>query len=48
MSRTATLLMAAISIILAAGGEVKANHAFKGGKDVKVEAVISDLAKILK
>ena len=38
---------AAVTVILAAGGEVKANHAFASAKDVAVDAVIADLAKIL-
>jgi hypothetical protein len=39
---------AEITIILAQGGRVKANHAFASAKDVKVDAVIKDLKKILK
>lgn len=38
---------AEVTVILADGGKVKANHAFASAKDVKVEAVIADLAKIL-
>jgi len=38
---------AEVTVIMADGGKVKANHAFTSGKDVKVEAVIADLAKIL-
>lgn len=36
-----------VTVILAQGGKVKANHAFAKGGEVKVDAVISDLAKIL-
>ncbi len=38
---------AAVTVILAEGGKVKANHAFASAKDVSVDAVIADLAKIL-
>ena len=38
---------AEVTVILAEGGKVKANHAFASGNDVNVDAVIADLAKIL-
>jgi hypothetical protein len=38
---------AAVTVILAEGGKVKANHAFASAKDVAVDSVIADLAKIL-
>jgi len=38
---------AAVTVILAQGGKVKASHAFASAKDVSVDAVIADLAKIL-
>ena len=38
---------AAVTVILAKRGEVKASHAFASAKDVSVDAVIADLAKIL-
>ncbi|HUG71152.1 MAG TPA: hypothetical protein VMM76_25610 [Pirellulaceae bacterium] len=38
---------AAVTIIMAEGGKVKANHAFASASDVAVDAVIADLAKIL-
>ena len=38
---------AEVTVILAEGGKVKANHAFASGKEVKVDAVIADLTKIL-
>ncbi|MEX0820462.1 MAG: hypothetical protein WD070_12750 [Pirellulaceae bacterium] len=38
---------AAVTIILAEGGKVKANHAFASASDVAVDSVIADLAKIL-
>ena len=38
---------AAVTIIMAEGGKVKANHAFASAADVAVDAVIADLAKIL-
>jgi len=38
---------AAVTVILAEGGKVKANHAFASAKDVSVDSVIADLAKIL-
>ena len=38
---------AAVTVILAEGGKVKANHAFAAAKDVAADAVIADLAKIL-
>ncbi len=38
---------AEVTVIMAEGGKVKANHAFTSGKEVKVDAVIADLAKIL-
>jgi hypothetical protein len=36
-----------VTIILAKGLKVQASHAFKVGKDVNVDAVVKDLAKIL-
>ncbi len=39
---------AEVTIILAEGGKVKANHAFATAKDVDVEDVIKSLTKILK
>ncbi len=38
---------AAVTIILAEGGKVKANHAFASASDVAVDSVIADLSKIL-
>lgn len=38
---------AAVTVILAEAGKVKANHAFASASDVAVDAVIADLAKIL-
>ena len=38
---------AAVTIILAAGGTVKANHAAGSAADLKVDAVLADLGKIL-
>ena len=38
---------AEVTIIMASGLKVKANHAFTVGKDVNVEAVVKDLSKIL-
>jgi hypothetical protein len=38
---------AAVTIILAEKGKVKASHAFSSADDVEVESVISDLEKIL-
>ena len=38
---------AEVTIILASGLKVKANHAFASASDVAVDAVIADLAKIL-
>jgi len=38
---------AEVTIIMASGLKVKANHAYTVGKDVDVEAIVKDLAKIL-
>lgn len=38
---------AAVTVILASGGQVKANHAFASASDVAVDSVIADLSKIL-
>ncbi len=38
---------AEVTVILAEGGKVQANHAAASAKDLSVEAVIADLAKIL-
>ena len=38
---------AEVTIILASGLKVKANHAFASASDVAIDAVIADLAKIL-
>lgn len=38
---------AEVTIILAGGGEVKANHAFSSAKELNVKDVIADIAKIL-
>ena len=38
---------AEVTVILAEGGKVKANYAVASAKELKVEAVIADLAKIL-
>ena len=38
---------AEVTIILAEGGKVKANHAVASAKELKVDAVIADLAEIL-
>jgi hypothetical protein len=38
---------AAVTVILAEGGKVKANHAAGSAADLNVDAIIADLAKIL-
>jgi hypothetical protein len=38
---------AEVTIILAGGGQVKANHAVVSAKDLNVEGVVADLKKIL-
>ncbi len=38
---------AAVTVILADGGKVKANHAFASADQVEIDSVISDLQKIL-
>ena len=38
---------AAVTIIMAEGGKVKANHAFADANDVAVDSVVKDLSKIL-
>lgn len=38
---------AEVTVILAEGGKVKANHAAASGKELKIDAIVADLAKIL-
>ncbi len=38
---------AEVTVILAAAGKVKANHAFSAAKDMNIDAVVADLSKIV-